>query len=119
MAQILLAGQDWQARALLRAQLLEEGLDVEAYETVRDALASLGASPLLPALLLADLSSSDDPSIDAELLSAWTRQIPTWVIASRSLIVGKSLKGRGFQMILFKPVDVGELVEQIKQRLET
>jgi hypothetical protein len=27
MSQILIAGKDWQARALLRAQLLEEGFE--------------------------------------------------------------------------------------------
>ena len=117
MAQILLVGKDWQPRALLRAQLIEEGLDVEARETVAEALASLEASPALPALLVADLSSSDDPITDAELLSGWTRQVPTWILASRSLIVDPSLKGRGFELILFRPIDIGELVEQIKRRL--
>ena len=38
MTQVLLAGKDWQARALVRAQLIEEGLDVEADETIREAL---------------------------------------------------------------------------------
>ncbi len=118
MTQILLVGKDWQARTLLRAQLLEEGLDVEAHETVRGALAGLEGSTVLPGLLVADLSSSDDPATDAETLATWSREIPTWIIASHSLITEKSLKGRGFEMVFFKPVDVGELVEQIKARLE-
>jgi CheY-like chemotaxis protein len=117
MAQVLLVGKGWQARALLRAQLIEEGVDVEGYETVAEAVASLEASPVLPALLVADLSSSDSPVSDAELLSGWTKFLPTWVLASRSLIVDRNLKGRGFELILFRPLDIGELVEQIKQRL--
>lgn len=116
MAQIILVGKDWQARALLRAQLLEEGLDAEAYETADAALASLGE--ILPALLLADLTSSDDPAGEIETLASWSGQIPTWIIASRSLILGKNLRARGFEMILFRPLDVGELVEQIKRRVE-
>ena len=40
MSHILIAGKDWQARALLRAQLLEEGFEVEAHETIPDALAT-------------------------------------------------------------------------------
>jgi DNA-binding response OmpR family regulator len=119
MGWILLAGKDWQARALLRAQLLEEGLKVEAQETVREALATLESGTPLPALLVADLSASDDPSVDVELLQNWTTRVPIWIIASHKLIIDRSLKGRGFEMILFRPVDVGELVEQIKQRLET
>jgi len=118
VSQILIAGKDWQARALLRAQLLEEGFEVEAYETIPEALATLESRTNLPDLFIADISASDDPSADVEALSAWSRKIPTWVIASRSYIVEKGLRGRGFEVILLRPVDVGELVDQIKQRLD-
>jgi CheY-like chemotaxis protein len=118
MGLVVVVGKDWQARALLRAQLIEEGVEVEAYETVRAALATLEGSELLPAMLVVDLFASDDPAADIDQLAAWTSQIPTWIIASRSLIAEKRLKGRGFEVILFRPVDMGELVEQIKQRLE-
>jgi CheY-like chemotaxis protein len=118
MSQIHIAGKDWQARALLRAQLLEEGFDVEAYETIPEALATLQPGTKLPDLFIADISASDDPSADVEALSAWSRKVPTWVIASRSYIIERGLRGHGFEMILLRPVDVGEVVDQIKQRLE-
>lgn len=118
MSQILIAGKDWQARALLRAQLLEEGFEVEAYETIPEALATLEAGANLPDLMIADISASDDPSADVEALSACSHKVPIWVLASRSYIIEKGLRGHGFEMILLRPVDVGELVEQIKQRLE-
>jgi len=118
MTRVLLAGKDWQARTLLRAQLIEESFDVEAYETVRRALQSLEAGEALPSLIVADLSASDDPQAEVDLLATWTRQIPIWIIASHNLIVEKGLKGRGFEVILFRPVDMRELVDQIKQRLE-
>lgn len=114
---ILIAGKDWQARALLRAQLLEEGFEVEAYETIPDALAALGPGTNLPNLFIADVSASDDPSADVEALSAWARKVPIWIIATRTYIIDKGLRGHGFEMILLRPVDVGELVEQIKRRL--
>lgn len=103
---------------MLRAQLLEEGLDVEAHEAVASALETLESSPALPALLIADLSGSDDPATDLDILAGWSKQVPIWILASRSLIVEKNLKGRGFEMILLRPVDMSELVEQIKRRLE-
>ena len=103
---------------MLRAQLLEEGFEVEAHETVREALESLESGPRPPDLFLADVSSSDDPSADVEALAAWSRKVPIWIIASRSFIIEKGLRGHGFEMILLRPVDVGELVDQIKQRLE-
>jgi len=118
VSQILIAGKDWQSRALLRAQLLDEGFEVEAHETITDALGALepGAKP--PDLFIADISASDDPSADVEALSAWTRKVPIWIIASRTYIVEKGLRGHGFEMILLRPVDMNELVDQIKQRLE-
>jgi CheY-like chemotaxis protein len=118
VSQILIAGKDWQARALLRAQLLEEGFEVEAWENIPDALATLGPGTNLPGLLIADISASDEPSSDVEALSAWSPEIPIWTIASRTYIIEKGLGGPGFEMILLRPVDVGELVDQIKQRLE-
>jgi DNA-binding response OmpR family regulator len=118
MTHVLLLGKDWQFRALLRAQLIEEGLEAKAYETVRAALASLEETDLLPAMLVVDLFASDDPAADIEQLATWASQIPIWIVASRNLMAEKRLKGRGFEVILFRPVDMGELVEQIKQRLE-
>jgi CheY-like chemotaxis protein len=118
MNRVLLAGKDWQARALLRAQLIEEGVHVEAHETVSDALTSLQGRDFLPALFVADLYASDNPAGDADDLAHWTPDIPVWIIASRSVIDEENLKGRGFEMVLFRPVDVGELVGQIKRRVE-
>jgi CheY-like chemotaxis protein len=118
VSRILLAGKDWQSRALLRAQLLEEGFDVEAHESVSEALATLAPGATLPDLFIADVSASDNPSADVESLSTWTLQVPTWIIASRSYIIEKGLRGHGFEMILLRPVDLGELVEQIKRRLD-
>ena len=115
---ILLAGKDWQARALLRAQLMEEGFEVEAHESIPDALAGLDPGSNLPDLLVADISASEDPSADVEALTQWSGKIPVWIIASRAYIVDKGLRGHGFEMILLRPVDVNELVDQIKQRLE-
>jgi DNA-binding response OmpR family regulator len=118
VSRILIAGKDWQARALLRAQMLEEGFEVEAHEAIRDALAALVPGPDLPDLFIADISASDDPSADVEALSAWSRKLPLWIIASRTYIVEKGLRGHGFEMTLLRPIDVGELVDQIKRRLD-
>ncbi len=118
MAQVLLLGKDWQTRALLRAQLIEEGLEVEAHETAHEVNLDLQTPELLPELVVADLASSDDPGAETERLAAWAGRLPVWVIANHSLISNTSLTSRGFEMILFRPVDVGELVVQIKRRVE-
>ncbi len=117
MSHILIAGKDWQARALLRAQLLEEGFEAEAHETIPEALATLNSETKIPDLFIADISASDNPPADVEALADWSGRLPTWIIASRAYIIEKGLRGRGFEMILLRPVDVNELVDQIKVRL--
>jgi CheY-like chemotaxis protein len=118
VAQILLVGRDWQARALLRAQLIEDGFDVEAYEDVSEALDSLYSTLPLPVLVLADVSANDDPAEDVKQLSTWATRVPIWIIASRSFTSEKSLQSPGIEKVLFRPVDLGALVEQIKHRLQ-
>ena len=115
MARLVLVGRDWSTRALLRAQFLEEGVEVEAYESLQDALQTF--VPPLPALLVADLTASNDPEVDIRDLASWVKRVPTWLIASRSSGVAAELEGRGFERIFFRPVDVGELVSFVKQRL--
>jgi DNA-binding response OmpR family regulator len=117
MAEILLVGRGWQTRALLRAQLIEEGLEVEAFETVGEALATVENAALGPSLLVADLSSSKEPPSEIEGLAAWSGQVPIWIIAERGLLADPQLKGRGFELILVRPIDMGQLVERIKRRL--
>ena len=64
---------------------------------------------LLPLLLVAGVSASGDPAADLDQLARWSRKIPVWVIASRSVIDEKSLQGRGFESVLFRPVDLGNI----------
>ena len=115
---VLLIGKDWSTRALLRAELLEEGLDVVAVEDTGEAEMAVEEAGGLPSLIIADLSSSDDPKADADSLAPFARQVPIWVIAARTVTLPKDLKDRGFEMVLLKPLDAGELVEQIKRRLK-
>jgi DNA-binding response OmpR family regulator len=116
MATVILIGKDWQARALVRAQLIEEGVEAEAYLTATEAMEGTGEH--LPALIVADLAASEDLETEINELARWARQIPVWIIAGRDLISGKLLRGRGFEMVLYRPIDVGEIVEQIKRRIE-
>ena len=118
MPSVLLTGKDWSTRALLRAELLEEGVDVVAVEDTVEAVMAVEEAGGLPSLILADLSSSDDPEADADSLAPFARQVPIWVIETRTMTLPKGLNDRGFEMILLKPLDAGELVEQIKRRLK-
>ena len=116
-ARLVLVSRDWQTRALLRAQLLEEGCPVRAYETLPDAAAELKAGALKPTLLVAELSGGDWRS-ELKQLSELAGRLPVWVLASRSDVDEVVLKGQGFETVLFRPVDMGDLVRRVKRRLE-
>jgi DNA-binding response OmpR family regulator len=116
MKRIMLAGEDRQARALLRAQLIEEGFEVKAHTTVPEALASIEAGEHLPDLLIVDLSKNSHPRIDVELLKDWAGEILIWIIASHGGIDEPNLKDQGFERFFFKPLDVGSLIERIKEQ---
>ena len=117
VAGVLLVAPDWRTRALLRAQLLEEGLAVKAFESISDAAAALRKPAEEPGLIVLELSGSESAA-DNEQLSAWTRRMPVWAIAARSLSHEAGLQKYGFQAVLFRPLDVGELVERIKSELK-
>ena len=117
MSQVLLVGKDWPSRALVRAQLLEEGVDVEAYETSRDALNTLTSLGDLPQLLVADLHGNARPEAEIDALSKWGGLMSIWVISSRVLRLDRNLGDAGIERLLARPVDVKRLVEEIKQRV--
>jgi DNA-binding response OmpR family regulator len=116
-ASVMLVSRDWQTRALLRAQLLEEGYSVRAYELLSDVFRALGRAPLWPSLLIAELSG-DESADELQQLSAVARRLPVWVLASHSDVNEAVLGGRGFEMILFRPIGLSDLVDRVKLRLK-
>ncbi|MGH9444708.1 MAG: hypothetical protein ACRD3O_03150 [Terriglobia bacterium] len=116
MARMFLTGKDWQSRALLRAQLLEEGVEVEAYETAREALNSVTSLANLPMLILADLGHSPGPEADIDLLSRWKKLIPAWIILPHILKIERNLQDSGIERILLRPIDLKKLVRELKER---
>jgi DNA-binding NtrC family response regulator len=117
MNRIILAGKQWTARALLRAQLIEEGFDVEAYENVGDAVQPLWSSRAMPSLLIVDLFETENPVEDVATLSHWAKLLPVWILAGHGTAGAEVLESRGFERVLFRPVDVGKLVQEIKDRV--
>jgi DNA-binding response OmpR family regulator len=117
MAQILIAGKDWTARALLRAQLIEEGFDVEAYEDVTEVADRLWGSAEMPALLIVDIFGNTNSAEDIATLSPWAKQLPIWMLVGKGTTGASELAGQGFERVLFRPINVGTLVQEVKERL--
>lgn len=144
MPGVLIISRDWQSRALLRAQLIEEGCDVRAFTSPAEASDLLSRpqvesrrlkverrAPMsrtrafLPGLMIADISSvSDVAEINdlATLVARLPADAKMWVIASRSRTPREwigLLKGPRLEKVLFRPIDAGKLVEQITSRINS
>ena len=115
---VLLVSHDWHTRALLRAQLIEEGCPVMAFESLADAERELKhRGAFEPRLLILDLAGGERAPSEIAQLSAWAGSVPVWLLATRSLGAETALEGRGFEAVIFRPFGIKELVERIKQRL--
>ena len=90
---------------------------MQAYESLSDAVRALERSPFRPSLLIAELSG-DEPAPDFKQLSALALRLPAWILASHSELDEASLKDRGFEAVLFRPIDMSDLVRRVKQRLK-
>ncbi|MEJ2008529.1 MAG: hypothetical protein P8Z30_10305, partial [Acidobacteriota bacterium] len=57
------------------------------------------------------------PVEDVATLSHWAKLLPVWIMAGHGTAGAEQLEGRGFERVLFRPLDVGKLVREIKGRL--
>ena len=103
---------------------MEEGCNVRAYELLRDAAGLLRSSAagrmsgsgFTPGLVVADLSQGKNSS-EVDQLSELAQRVPVWVIASHRNTRELELTNRGFERVFFRPVDMRDLVENIKRRI--
>jgi CheY-like chemotaxis protein len=115
---LLLVAEDWQSRALVLAELQEAGYEVNAQAGLPQALNHLGRHPEHPRLILLDLHG--DAFATPETVAALLHLVPG---AKLVLIVGvyaepvwDRFATRG-NVVLRRPVSVGEIVDQVKRIL--
>jgi DNA-binding response OmpR family regulator len=118
VGEILLIAADWQMRALVRAQLLEEGYEVRAWTGLKPAMAHLLQGGPQPRVTILDLAGID---ADVQTLSdLWvlTGQMPLLVCAGRA--DGDLLLRPGMPpaRILLRPYRVEEVVEWVRAMMQ-
>ncbi len=77
MKTVLIVGRDWKLRALLRAQLREEGYEALAFKTLQDA-----ASETAEAAVLVFDTTDAEPNNWQAALQALAPTLPVVVVAS-------------------------------------
>jgi len=115
----ILIMKDWRERAFLRAQLLEEGIRTLAVETLNEGLDWISDKRIIPAIIIYDNQSQDDPTADIRLLSEHASSTPILIIAAGGKRKAIGLERAGFKHIITRPVRIGRIVEKVKEILES
>jgi DNA-binding NtrC family response regulator len=110
---ILLVGGDWRPRALVLAQLQEDGYDVTAVETWDEAELLLRTRAVKPDVLIFDLEGEPQP--EAALTTAATLVDPARVVVltAAGTLRADAVRAHGFAHILARPYSVGDVVEVV------
>ena len=115
MGEILLIAAGWRLRALVRAQLLEEGFEVRALPALEVALAYLSRGGERPALILLDTLGV---AFDAQAMSDLRQlsgQAPLILCAGACSPVEAWQEGWATARVLRRPFRVGDLVEEVRR----
>ena len=107
----MLFGAAWPSRALIRAQLIEEGLEVVAVETWTEMRRWLQPG-MKPRAAILDLKDVDEPSAVLTDLSALMRPERVLVIAAEGTVPGADIERLGF-LVMSRPVSVDALVKGV------
>lgn len=116
MSQICIVGRDWKFRALVRAELREEGYEALGLETLDEVGKAIARRDLSPAALVFDLSESDDPDRDLASLHSLAHSLPIILIASHAHLPVPSALPEGITL-LYRPLAVSDVLNRVRALL--
>jgi DNA-binding NtrC family response regulator len=111
MKTIFVVGWEWRFRALLRAQLREQGYDAQGFETLAEAAEALVSAPA-PALVVFDTTDSDAAET-ATYLREWAGRLPVVLIAGTQEEVPS-----GAAHVLRRPATIGQITTLVAELLK-
>ncbi len=110
---IVLLDADWPSRALLRAQLIEEGFDVAASDTWETAMSHIGLGHK-PKLVIVDLRNLDDARAVLRDLRLVMDQRRVLVLTAAGTLPPGEVEALGFHA-LARPVAIDDVVAVAKR----
>jgi hypothetical protein len=110
---VILLGAEWQPRALIRAQLIEEGFDVVATETWPATRRHLRPGSK-PRFVIADLKGLPNPR--AVLKDLRVLMVPgrVLVLTAVGTVPAAEIESLGFRM-LSRPISIKEVVRMVTE----
>ncbi len=111
---ILLAGGAWRPRALILAQLKEEGYDVTAVETWDEAELLLLKHAVHPDAAVFDTEGEARPEPALATFARLLGPSRIVVLTSASQMPAEKLRVLGFEHVLARPYSVGDVVAAVR-----
>jgi hypothetical protein len=112
---VVLLGTEWKTRALIRAQLIEEGFEVVATDTWPMMRRHLRPG-LKPRLAVVDLKDLDEPGRVLRDLAVLMKPERVLVLAAAATIPPSELARLGFH-VLRRPLTVATIVAKVTRTL--
>jgi DNA-binding response OmpR family regulator len=117
VGEILLVAADWQLRALVRAQLLEEGYGVKALPSLDLALAHVLRTGELPRLTILDAQGIHIEAQDLARLQQLTGQAPLILCGGALSRAELSREDLPPARLMLRPFRVADLVAEVRRVL--
>jgi DNA-binding response OmpR family regulator len=114
---ILLAGGTWRPRALILAQLKEEGYDVTAAETWDEAELLLRTHAVRSDATVFDVEGEGHPEAALATLGRLVGAPRVLVLTSPSQLPAATARSLGFEHVLARPYSVGDVVAAVRTLL--
>jgi CheY-like chemotaxis protein len=115
---ILLAGGDFRPRALILAQLQEEGYDVTAVDTWDEAELLLRKRAVRPDAVVFDVEGEENAEAALTTLARLVAPARTVVLTSSGGVRPADARSHGFNQVLARPYSVGDVVKAVAATLE-
>ena len=112
---VMLLAADWRERAMLRAQLLEDGYDVVAIDAWPSRLSR--APGTTPQLLIVDLHGLPKPDVVLDEVRGLVPAERVLVIAGIGTVSSERIAQLGYRMVK-RPVRLGDLTEIVATILQ-
>lgn len=112
---VVLLGAEWPTRALVRAQLIEEGYEViatDAWPIPRQFL----QPGLKPRLVIVDLQGLPEPHTVLDDLAVLIKPEHVLVVTALGTVTANEIRDRGFHLVS-RPASVGEIVAAVSRLL--
>jgi DNA-binding response OmpR family regulator len=110
---VVLLGVEWRPRALVRAQLIEEGFDVVATDSWPEARRFLRPG-MKPDLVLVDLQGLPDPERVLADLRVLMKPNRVLVLSAASTLPVEEVEAFGFHLVK-RPVPIERIVDAVKE----